>query len=278
MEIWQRFRRNRLAVVGAGLLLVMSLVALFAPQLAPYDPEAINAYDRFLPPLSPGHVLGTDELGRDLWTRLQYAGRVSLLVGLSTAVITFVVGSLVGLVSGYARGYVDAIMTRLIDVMLCFPTSFLLLAVAAFVGPTLTSITLIISFTSWMPIARIVRGDVLSLRERDFVLAARALGSHHFRIIFRHLLPNVMGPILITTTLNVARAILTESYMSFLGFGIQPPIASWGNMLTNAQSYLLEAPWAAIFPGVAIAVTVLAFNTFGDGLRDALDPRLKQLR
>jgi peptide/nickel transport system permease protein len=227
--------------------------------------------------MTNGFVLGGDELGRDLVSRLLFAGRISLLVGFAAMAVTVIVGTLVGLISGFYGGRVDAFLMRFTDALLAFPTVFLLLVLAAFVGASLLSITLIIGMTSWMELARILRNQTLSLREQEFVQAARALGASNPWLISRHLLPNSLGPIMVAATLNVANAVLAESYISYLGYGIQPPEASWGNMLNNAQSYFTEAPWIALFPGLLITLTVASFNFLGDGLRDALDPRTKRV-
>ncbi len=270
---WRRFRRNRLAVAGFAVCTLLILASLLAPLLAPHDPLQISILDKFAPPGTPGHLLGADEVGRDLLSRLLWAGRISLLVGFAAMAVTISVGSAVGLVSGYFGGRTDAVLMRLTDALLCFPTVFLLLVLASFVGASLLSITLIIGLTSWMELARILRNQTLSLRQRDFVQASEALGASHTRLIARHLLPNTLAPILVAATLNIANAVLAESYISYLGYGIQPPEASWGNMLNNAQSYFGTAPWVALFPGLLITFTVAGFNFVGDGLRDALDPR-----
>ena len=271
----RRFVRHRMAVAGLVVIVVLFLSAVFAPLLAPYDPEIVDPRNRRLPPLTEGHLLGTDEIGRDVLSRLLYSGRVSLTVGFAAMVVTVVVGSLIGVVSAYYGGLVDTALMRLTDVFLSFPTIYLLLVLAAFVTPSTLSITLIVGVTAWMEVARIVRAQFLSLKNQDFVTASRALGATGPRIMFRELLPNGMAPIIVAATLNVANAILAESYISFLGYGIQPPQASWGIMLNNAQDAFTLAPWLAILPGIAISLAVLSFNFVGDGLRDALDPRLR---
>jgi peptide/nickel transport system permease protein len=231
---------------------------------------------RFFAPLANlDFPLGTDELGRDTLSRLLYGGRISLTVGLVAMATTVLTGAIVGLVSGFYGGWVDTLLMRFVDMMLCFPQVFLLLVVAAFVTPTLISISLIIGLTSWMEVARIIRAEILHLKEQDFVQAARALGAGGIRIMVRELMPNIMAPLLVAATLKVAAAVLLESYISFLGYGVQPPLASWGNMLTNAQGYFDTEPWLAILPGVMITIAVMSFNFLGDGLRDALDPRLR---
>jgi peptide/nickel transport system permease protein len=269
-----RFFRHRLAMIGLVMVILVGLLTVLASQLAPYDPATFTLRDRFQAPLQRGHMLGTDEMGRDMVSRLLYAGRISLVVGMVAMLVTVLIGSIVGSISGYYGGLVDSLLMRFTDTMLAFPTVFLLLALAAFIRPTVLSIALIIGVTAWMEVARIVRGQVLSLKRQDFVTATRSVGVRDARIIFRHLLPNTMSSILVAATLNVANAVLMESYISYLGYGIQPPVASWGNMLNNAQAYFDTAPWLAILPGLMITLTVMGFNFVGDGLRDALDPRL----
>src|SRR4051812_150628 len=246
----RRFLRHRLATAGLIVSIVLIFSAIFAPQLAPRDPLNISILDKFTPPMTKGFLLGADEVGRDLVSRLLYAGRISLLVGFAAMAVTVVVGTVVGLTAGFYGGRVDAFFMRATDALLSFPTVFLLLVLAAFVGASLLSITLIIGLTSWMELARILRNQTLTLREQEFVQAGRALGASNPWLISRHLLPNSLGPIMVAATLNIANAVLAESYISYLGYGIQPPQASWGNMLNNAQSYFTDAPWIALFPGL----------------------------
>jgi len=275
-RIWRRFRQHRLAVAGGGVVAVLLLMALLAHGISPHDPLELDTQRRFIPPLTdPDFILGTDEMGRDLLSRLFYGGRISLVVGLAAMFATIVTGLIIGLMSGFYGGKVDTALMRLADTMLCFPQVFLLLVLAAFITPTVISIALIIGLTSWMEVARIIRAQIQYVKEQDFVQASFALGASGARIMFKELLPNAIAPVLVSATLNVANAVLMESYISFLGYGIQPPLASWGNMLTNAQSYFDLAPWLAILPGVMITLTVMSFNFLGDGLRDALDPRLR---
>jgi peptide/nickel transport system permease protein len=275
-RVWQRFRTHRLAVAGLVTVTALLLAAILAPILAPRDPTLIETQLRFLAPFANASLpLGSDELGRDTLSRLLHGGRVSLTVGLVAMITTVLSGALVGIAAGYLGGIVDTLLMRFVDTMLCFPQVFLLLVVAAFVPPTLLSISLVIGLTSWMEVSRIVRAEILQLKEQDFVAAARALGASRSRIMFRELLPNAAAPILVAATLKVASAVLMESYISYLGYGVQPPLASWGNMLTNAQGYLDTVPWLAILPGLMITLTVMGFNFLGDGLRDALDPRLR---
>jgi peptide/nickel transport system permease protein len=273
--VWRRFTRNRLATGGAVVVLLLVILAMFAPWVAPHDPLYIDMEHQFARPGEAGFVLGADELGRDVLSRLLHAGRVSLAVGLITAVVAVVVGAVLGALAGYYGGAVDSVIMRVVDVLLSMPTIFLLLALSAFLKPTMLTITLIIGLNSWMSVARMVRGQILVLKEQEFVVAARAAGAGTGRLIARQLMPNALAPVLVAATLTVATSILLESSLSYLGYGIQPPTASWGNMLNNAQSYVLYAPWAAVYPGAMISVTVLSFNFAGDGLRDALDPRLR---
>jgi peptide/nickel transport system permease protein len=270
----RRFIRHRLALAGFATIIVLAFAAGVGPYLNPFNDLHIDILHRFTPPFAGAHVLGTDSLGRDMLARLEMAGRVSLTVGCAAMVISTIVGTVIGVLAGYYGGVIGAVLMRFVDAVLCFPSIFLLLALAAFVQPTLLSITLIIAATGWMEVARQVEAQIRALRDRDFAVAALALGASDRMIMFRELIPNAIAPIVVAATLNVARAILLESYISFLGYGIQPPTPSWGNMLNNAQEFLATAPWLAIFPGAAITLAVTGFNFLGDGLRDALDPRL----
>lgn len=272
---WKRFRGNRLAVAGGIVVLLLFILSFLASAITPWEPDAIDAYHVLLPP-STAHWFGTDELGRDVFTRVIYGARISLKVGFVSVGIAVAIGTVLGLVSGFYGGVVDTVIMRFVDIMLCFPTFFLILAVIAFLEPNIWYIMAIIGLTGWMGVARLVRAEVLSLRERDFVVAARALGASDLRIIFRHILPNAASPVLVSATLGVAGAILTESALSFLGIGVQPPTPSWGNILTAGKDYVEFAWWLSLFPGVAILVTVLAYNLLGEGIRDALDPRLNR--
>ncbi|HBG07326.1 MAG TPA: peptide ABC transporter permease [Geobacter sp.] len=271
-EFWRRFSSNRFAVAGLVLIVALFLLSLGAAFLTPYAPDTIDAWHVLLPP-STSHWFGTDELGRDVFTRVVYGARVSLKVGFVAVGIAVLIGTVVGLFAGFYGGWLDAFLMRLVDIMLCFPTFFLILAVIAMLEPSIWYIMVIIGLTGWMGVARLVRAEVLSLKSRDFVLAARVLGASDRRIIFRHILPNALSPVLVSATLGVAGAILTESALSFLGIGVQPPTPSWGNILTSGKDYIEFAWWLSLFPGVAILVTVLSYNLVGEGLRDALDPR-----
>lgn len=272
--VWQRLRQNRMALTGGVIVLCMFLMAAVA-SLVNSDPSAIDVSQRLLSP-SWGHPFGTDDLGRDVLVRMLYGARISLLVGFVAVGISCLIGIVFGALAGYYGGWIDSLIMRFVDIMLCFPTFFLILAVIAFLEPSIWNIMIVIGLTSWMGVARLIRAEFLSLRQRDFVLAAQALGSSDFRLIFRHILPNAMSPVLVSATLGVAGAILTESALSFLGIGVQPPTPSWGNMLITGKQTLGSAWWLSVFPGLAILITVLGYNLLGEGIRDALDPRLKE--
>ncbi|WP_460273721.1 ABC transporter permease [Celeribacter sp. ULVN23_4] len=269
----RRFLSHKLALIGLIMVLTLTIACFFGPYFLQYDELYIDLRARFAPPGTGAHIFGTDPLGRDIAARLFHAGQISMAVGFAVMLIATTIGSVVGVVSGYYGGKVSAVLMRIVDAFLSFPSVFLLLALAAFIQPGPVMIALIISATSWMEVARIVEAEVKSLRNQDFVQAAHMLGLSNRWIMFRELLPNALGPIIVAATLTVARAILLEAYISFLGYGIQPPLPSWGNMLNGAQQYLQSAPWLAIVPGVAITIAVTGFNFIGDGLRDAFDSR-----
>jgi peptide/nickel transport system permease protein len=268
-----RFMRHHLALLGIAMITLLVLACAVGPYALPYDSLHIDLRARFAPPLTGHHYFGTDPLGRDLAVRLLMAGRVSLAVGFSAMLLSTLIGTLIGVTAGYRGGWVGAALMRTVDGFLSYPSIFLVLALAATLRPSPVMITVIIAVTSWMETARIVEAEVRSLREREFVQAARMVGLSRAHIMFREILPNAMGPIIVAASLAVARAILLEAYISFLGYGIQPPLPSWGNMLNGAQQYLASAPWLAIIPGAAITMAVTSFNFIGDGLRDALDVR-----
>jgi len=274
---WRYFQRRRMAVGSLVIIVIIFLIAGLASILSPYDPGKTNVAFKLKPP-SLQHYLGTDNLGRDVFSRMLHGSRVSLSVGFVAVAISVGIGILVGAMAGYYSGWVDSLLMRFVDVMLCFPSFFLMLTVVALLGPSLFKVMVVIGITSWMGTARFVRAEFLSLRERDFTQAAKALGVKDYRIIFRHILPNAMAPVFVTATLGVASAILVEAGLSFLGFGAQPPAPSWGNILTEGRAYIFDAWWLTVFPGFAILVTVLSFNLVGEGLRDALDPRLRGRR
>ncbi len=259
------------------MIVFIFLIAGTASFLAPYDPGKTEVSMKLKPP-SLLHYLGTDQLGRDVFSRMLFGSRISLSVGFVAVGISIFIGILVGAVAGYYGGWVDPLLMRFVDTMLCFPSFFLILTVVALMGPSILNIMIVIGVTSWMGTARFVRAEFLSLRERDFTQAARALGVRDFRIIFRHILPNALAPVFVSATLKVASAILIEAGLSFLGFGVQPPRPSWGNILTEGRTYIFDAWWLTVFPGLAILIIVLSFNLLGEGLRDALDPRLRGRR
>jgi len=254
---------------------VLFVVATLAPYIAPYDPGQIDIKIVLQEP-SPKHLFGTDALGRDVLSRMIWGSRISLLVGFVAVGIASLIGVFLGALAGYYGRWIDNLIMRFVDIMLCFPTFFLILAVVAFLEPSIWNIMIIIGVTGWMGVARLVRAEFLSLKERDFTIAEKALGARDFRIIFRHILPNALAPVLVSATLGVAGAILTESALSFLGIGVQPPTPSWGNILTAGKDNIEIAWWLSLYPGLAILITVLGYNLLGEGIRDAIDPRLKQ--
>lgn len=274
-RFWRRFSRHRLAVGGSVLMLLLTLSAIAAPVIAPYPPHQINMRAIRNAP-SVEHWLGTDGAGRDVLSRLIHAGRISLSVGLVAAGIALAIGAVLGLISGYYSGNVDFWIMRFTDVMMTIPTLIIIITVVAALGPSIYNVMLVLGIFGWPGTCRLVRGETLSLRERDFTLAAHCLGVPTLRIVFRHILPNVVAPIIVAGTFFVAGAILTEAALSFLGIGVQIPTATWGNMLTDAQSLttLEQMPWLWLPPGIMITITVLSINFIGDALRDALDPRL----
>jgi peptide/nickel transport system permease protein len=271
---WRQFSKNRLAVAGLILVLFLFVIASLAPRISPYDPALIDVNQILYPP-STKHWLGTDHLGRDVLSRMIWGSRISLLVGFVAIGLATLIGSILGALAGYYGGWIDNVIMRFVDIMLCFPTFFLILAVIAVLEPSIWNIMIVIGVTSWMGVARLIRAEFLSLMDREFVLAAKAEGASDFRIIFRHVLPNALAPVLVAATLGVAAAILTESALSFLGIGVQPPTPSWGNMLTAGKDNIEIAWWLSLYPGLAILFTVLGYNLLGEGIRDAVDPRLK---
>ena len=269
---WGLFRQNRMAVAGLVTLTLIAIATIVGPEISPYDPVAQSISQRLRPP-TLAHPMGTDELGRDLLTRILAGGRLSLLVGVAATVVALAIGLTVGTLAGYLGGWVDNVLMRLVDLALSLPDLFLLILAGAILGPSVTTMILIVGLVRWMNVARLTRASILSLREREFIEAARAIGAPGRRIVLRHLLPNALSPVIVATTLGVASAIIAESTLSFLGLGIQPPAASWGSLLRNAQAGIFTAPWMALFPGLLIFLTVISINFIGDGLRDAYDPR-----
>jgi peptide/nickel transport system permease protein len=274
-NFWKALARNRLAIVGGVVVVCLALLAVLANFIAPWDPNRPDV-KQILDPPSKRHLFGTDQLGRDVLSRMLFGARVSLAVGFVSVGIAATIGILLGAAAGYHGGLVDAVIMRLVDLVLVFPRFFLLLAVLAFLKPSIWTIMAVIGLTGWMGVARLVRAEFLALKEREFVLWSQAVGAGAFRIIWRHILPNAMAPVLVAMTLGIPAAILTESGLSFLGLGVQPPHATWGNMLTEGKDTIELAWWLSVYPGLAILVTVLAYNLFGEGIRDALDPRLRQ--
>lgn len=270
-EVWRQLRRHKPAMVSLVVFVVIAVACLAAPVIAPYRFDAIDLGGMRQAP-SLHHLMGTDDLGRDLFTRVLYGGRISILIGILSAVLGTGLGTLVGAVAGYYGGWVDAVLMRVTDVAYAIPTLPLLIVLASYTQAGAGSMALIIGLLSWMGTARVVRGEVLSLRTTQFVEAARAMGASTRRIIARHILPNAVGPIVVGATLAVGNAIIVESSLSFLGLGVGPPIPTWGNLLQDATSTMATNPWLTIFPGLAILVVVLAVNFLGDGLQDALDP------
>lgn len=274
-QFWRRFKRNRSALAGGLIVLSVFIIALLAPVLSPYDPAYIDV-DTILVGPTQAHLFGTDELGRDVLSRMIWGSRISLMVGFVAVGILILIGTLIGAIAGYYGGWIDDVLMQLVDIMLSVPTFFLILAVIAFVGPNIWNVMIIIGVTSWMGVARLVRGQFLALNEMDYVTAARALGAKDRRMIFLHILPNAMSPVYVSAVLGVAGAILIESSLSFLGLGVQPPMPSWGNIVTSGKDLIDIAWWITLFPGLAILITVLGYNLLGEGLQDALNPRLKE--
>jgi peptide/nickel transport system permease protein len=271
----RRLLRNRLAAAGGAVILFFFLVSAAPGLFSSHDPNRIDIVEILRPP-SAAHPLGTDDLGRDVLSRVVHGARVSLKVGFVAVGIATALGLLVGLLSGFYGGWIDAVLMRFVDMMLCFPTFFLILSVIAFLEPSIWNIMAVIGLTGWMGVARLIRAEFLSLREREFVVAARALGASDVRLMVRHMLPNALAPVMVSATLGVAGAILTESALSFLGLGVQPPTPSWGNILTAGKDNIEIAWWLSFFPGLAILITVMSYNLLGEGIREAIDPRLKE--
>ena len=272
---WRALSKNRLALVGGAIVLVLAVMAVAAPIVAPHDPHKLDI-KRILEPPSARHWLGTDQVGRDVLSRMLYGARVSLAVGFVSVGIAAAIGIALGAAAGYHGGTVDGAVMRLVDLMLVFPRFFLLLAVLAFLKPSIWTIMVVIGLTGWMGVARLVRAEFLALKEREFVVWSQSVGASALRIIWRHILPNAMAPVLVAMTLGIPAAILTESGLSFLGLGVRPPYATWGNILNDGKEVIELAWWLSVYPGVAILLTVLSYNLLGEGIRDALDPRLRQ--
>ncbi|RUT31257.1 ABC transporter permease [Arsenicitalea aurantiaca] len=269
---WRSFWRRPATQIASVVLGLMVFVSIFAPWIAPYSPATIDMFNMLAPP-SPQHWLGTDENGRDILTRLIYGGRVSLSVGLASVAAAVVIGATLGALAGFLGGWVDSLISRIIDGMLSIPLFFFLLTTLALFGSSLPNLILVIALTTWMPVARIVRGEITANRELQYVEAAAALGVPKMKILFRHVLPQSTPSIIVAATLGIAEAIIVESALSYLGFGVRPPTPSWGNMLAEARGYIFQNPLLTVYPGALIFISVLAFNTIGDAMRDATDPR-----
>lgn len=261
--------KNKLAITGLFIFCALSILAIFAPLIAPYAPNDIDI-DNYLTSPSRAHIMGTDQLGRDVLSRIIYGAQVSMKIGFVSVSIAVIIGIFFGSIAGYFSGKLDNLIMRFVDIMLCFPTYFLILAIVALTESNIYNIMVIIGITSWMGIARLIRAEILSLKQRDFVQVAKSFGASDFWIITRHLIPNALSPVIVSATLGVAGAILTESSLSFLGIGVQPPTASWGNMLIDAKSALGFAWWLMLYPGLAIFITVMGFNLLGEGLRQSV--------
>ncbi|MCD5416312.1 ABC transporter permease [Candidatus Bipolaricaulota bacterium] len=272
---WRQFSRNRMALAGGMLVVFFTVIAILAPFLAPHDPRTPNIRNRMQPP-SEEHLLGTDALGRDMLSRTIHGARISLLIAVLAVALSITIGILLGSLAGYYGGLFDSLLMRFVDLVLSFPTLYLLITLVALVGPSIFMLVLVMGGLGWTGTARIVRAEFLRLREQEFSEAARAIGAGNLRIMFRHLLPNAMAPIIVATTLGVPGVILGESALSFLGLGVLPPEMSWGTLVNAGLPFFRTAWWLPIFPGLAIFLCVLGFNFLGDGLRDALDPRLKR--
>ena len=273
-ETWRRFRGHRQAILGLALIVLLTGTALLAPALAPYDPDAQTdiVATRYQAP-SVSHPMGTDRFGRDIFSRTLYGARISLSIGFLAILIAITLGTAIGAIAGFFGGRLDTLLMRGVDLLLSFPRLVLLVVLVALFEPSIALVTLVLGLTGWMGVSRIVRGQVLTVREMEFVTAARVLGFGRTRILARHVLPNVLTPVIVAATLGIGNTILAEAALSFLGLGVQPPTASWGNMVASGRDAMLDAWWITTFPGLAIVFTVMAFNLVGDGLRDALDPR-----
>ncbi|RLQ92363.1 nickel transporter permease [Falsibacillus albus] len=273
-EAWRGFKKNKSALIGAGIVIFFIFIAFFAPLLAPQGNNEQMLSDRLQSP-SAEHWFGTDDFGRDIFSRVLYGARISLTVGFFAVVGSVVVGSLLGIIAGYYGKWTDIIISRFFDIMLAFPSILLAIAVVAVLGPSLRNALIAIAIINVPNFGRLIRSKVLSVKQEEYIMSAKAIGMSDVRILFQHILPNSMAPIIVQGTLAIATAIIEAAALGFLGLGAQPPAAEWGKMLADSRQYLIQAPWTMIFPGLAIMVTVLGFNLMGDGLRDALDPRMK---
>ena len=269
--------KNKFALTGLTIITLLIVVALFAPVISPYTPSEQNVFERLQAP-SLTHFFGTDDLGRDVFTRMIFGARISLAVGFISVFIILVIGTFLGIVSGYYGGKIDYIIMRFTDIVLCFPTFFLIILVIAFIEPNIYNVMIVIGVTSWPGLARLVRAEVLSLKEREFILVSKMMAISNIKIFFVHILPNIISPLIVYSSLAIGGAILTESALSFLGLGVQPPMPSWGQILTSGKDYIYMAWWLSLFPGIAILVTVLAFNLVGEAIRDIFDPKEENIK
>ena len=269
--------KNKFALTGLTVITLLIVVALFAPVISPYTPSEQNVFERLQAP-SLTHVFGTDDLGRDVFTRMIFGARISLAVGFISVFIILVIGTFLGIVSGYYGGKIDYIIMRFTDIVLCFPTFFLIILVIAFIEPNIYNVMIVIGVTSWPGLARLVRAEVLSLKEREFILVSKMMAISNIKIFFVHILPNIISPLMVYSSLAIGGAILTESALSFLGLGVQPPMPSWGQILTSGKDYIYMAWWLSLFPGIAILITVLAFNLVGEAIRDIFDPKEENVK
>jgi oligopeptide transport system permease protein len=274
-DAWRRLKQNRLAMIGLWVIVIITLIAVFGPVLSPYSYSDQSLFDQNMY-VSKEHWLGTDDLGRDLLTRIMYGARISLTVGFLASLINLTVGVVYGGVSGYYGGHIDNIMMRIVEILSGIPLLLYVILLMVVLKPGLQNILIALGLVYWLGMARIVRGQILSLKEQDYVLAARTIGADNSRIIYKHLIPNAMGPIIVTATLNIPQAIFTEAFLSFIGLGVNAPMASWGVLANDALPSFRSYPWQLFFPAIAISITMLAFNFLGDGLRDALDPKQRK--
>ena len=269
--------KNKFALTGLIVITLLIIVALFASVISPYTPSEQNVFERLQAP-SLAHFFGTDDLGRDVFTRMVFGARISLAVGFISVFIILVIGTFLGIISGYYGGKIDYIIMRFTDIVLCFPTFFLIILVIAFIEPNIYNVMIVIGVTSWPGLARLVRAEVLSLKEREFILVSKMMAISNIKIFFVHILPNIISPLMVYSSLAIGGAILTESALSFLGLGVQPPMPSWGQILTSGKDYIYMAWWLSLFPGIAILVTVLAFNLVGEAIRDIFDPKEENVK
>ena len=275
-DAWNRLKKNKMAIASFFLLVIIALIAVFAPLIAPYDPYTQDL-SRINEPPSSDHWFGTDDVGRDLFSRVVYGTRISMLVGVVCEAICVPVGVILGALAGYFGGWVDAVISRIIEIFASFPTILFAIAVMFILGPGIMNIFIAIGVIGWTGLARMIRGQIMQLKEKEFVEAARASGASNMKIIFRHLIPNCLSTIIVVITLDIPGDIMLESTLSFVGLGVQPPDPSWGSMISEGRKFIRQNVWYSFFPGLAIMLVVLAFNTLGDGVRDALDPKLKNL-